>query len=109
MRVLQGQDDKKKDFEYRMSKEAINDFEDNKAIESEKHKRLINDLREELDRYEKAVSGSIFIEQFQHTVTKSLAKKDTLLLAQRLAQLEQENKHKEEIAAIREEQIKMMS
>lgn len=96
-------EDKLKQQDYRMSKQAISDFEAQKVGESEKHKRLVQDLKEELERYEKAVSGSIFIEQFQHTVTKSLAQKDTLLLAQRLAQLEQEAKHREEIAAIREE------
>jgi len=32
-----------------------------------------------------------------------------LLLGQRLSQLEQENKHKQEIADIRAEQIRMMS
>jgi|TARA_B110001450_G_C17646444_1_gene491416 hypothetical protein len=36
-------------------------------------------------------------------VQKSLAQKDVLMLGQRLAQLEQENKHKQEIADIREE------
>jgi|TARA_B110000285_G_scaffold177422_1_gene199280 hypothetical protein len=36
-------------------------------------------------------------------VQKSLAQKDVLMLGQRLSQLEQENKHKQEIADIREE------
>lgn len=90
-------------MQYRTSAEAIKDFEENKEADQATNKKLLSDLKEELERYEKAVSGSIFIEQFQHTVTKSLAQKDTLLIAQRLAQLEQENKHKEEIASIREE------
>lgn len=94
---------KKKDMQYRTSAEAIKDFEENKEADQATNKKLLSDLKEELERYEKAVSGSIFIEQFQHTVTKSLAHKDMLLIAQRLAQLEQDNKHKEEIASIREE------
>jgi|TARA_B110001450_G_C17646444_1_gene491415 hypothetical protein len=47
-----------------MSKEIIRDFEENKGPASIEHKRLMNDLGEELKRYEAAVNGSIFIEQF---------------------------------------------
>jgi hypothetical protein len=69
----------------------------------------MTDLAEELKRYEAAVNGSIFVEQFQGIVQKSLAQKDVLMLGQRLSQLEQENRHKQEISDIREEQIRMMS
>ena len=95
---------KKEDAEkYRMSKDIIQDFEEQKGRGSVEHKRLMNDLAEELKRYEAAVNGSIFVEQFQNIVQKSLAQKDVLMLGQRLSQLEQENKHKQEIADIREE------
>jgi len=39
----------------------------------------------------------------------SLAQKDQLIMAQRMAELEAEKRHKEEINKIREEQIKLMS
>ena len=109
LKAMQQEQEQRKQKDFKPSVAAIKAFEDNKEMDQTKNKKLIGDLREELERYERAVSGSIFIEQFQHTVTKSLAQKDTLLIAQRLAQLEQENKHKEEIASIREEQIRMMS
>lgn len=106
---MQVQKESKKVVDYGLPRDFIKDFEEEKQADQSKNAHLLADLKMELDRYEKAVSGSIFIEQFQHTVTKSLAHKDTLMLAQRLSQLEQENKHKEEIARIREEQLKMMS
>jgi len=42
-------------------------------------------------------------------ISKSLAQKDQIFLAQRLHELELEKRHKEEIARIREEQIKLMA
>jgi hypothetical protein len=41
-------------------------------------------------------------------ITQSLARKDSLLIGQRLNELEMEKRHKEEIARIREDQMKMM-
>ena len=64
---------------------------------------MLGDLREELKRYEAAVSGSILVEQFQGIIEKSMAQKDVMIVGQRLAQLEQENRHKQEIADIRAE------
>ena len=49
----------------------------------------MKDLREELNRYESAIAGSIMVEQFQGIVNKSLAQKDVMILGQRLSQLEQ--------------------
>ena len=92
-----------------MSKQIIQDYEENKNTGSEAHKQIMRDLTEELNRYEKAVNGSIFVEQFQGIVQKNLAQKDIMMLGQRLSQLEMENKHKQEIADIRAEQIRMMS
>jgi hypothetical protein len=92
-----------------MSRKVIEDFEENKGQMQSQHQKLLGGLKTELNRYEQAVSGSIFVEQFQTIVNKSLAEKDMLMLAQRLSQLEGENKHKQEIASIREEQIRMMS
>lgn len=66
-------------------------------------------MAEEIKRYEAAVSGQIFSEQLTGIVNKQLAKKDVLILGQRLTQLEAENRHKQEIADIRAEQIRMLS
>lgn len=66
-------------------------------------------LADEIKRYEAAVSGQIFAEQFQGIVNKSLAKKDMMMLGQRLSQLEDEARHKQEIADLRTEQVRMLS
>ena len=92
-----------------MSGQIIKDFEERKAPSSLEHQRVVKDLTEELKRYEAAVSGSVFFERFQNTVSKSLAQKDVMMLGQRLSQLEMEAKHKQEIADIRSEQARMLS
>lgn len=51
-----------------MSRQIIDDFEAKQGIGSDEHKRLVKGLAEELQRYEAAVSGSIFVEQFQSIV-----------------------------------------
>ena len=101
--------DKQRQHDYRMSGQIIQDFEEQKQPSSLEHQRVMKDLGEELKRYEAAVSGSVFFEKFQNTVSKSLAQKDVLMLGQRLSQLESENKHKQEIADIRGEQVRMLS
>ena len=58
------------------------------------HDRLLKGLAEEMKRYETAVSGQMFAEQFTGIVNKSLAQKDMMMLGQRLSQLEAENRHK---------------
>ena len=77
-----------------MSRKAIEDFEESKGMQKSEYKRLLEDLKSELNRYESAVSGHVFLEQFQAVVNKSLAQKDMLVLGQRLAHLETENSHK---------------
>ena len=47
--------------------------------------KLMRGLADEIKRYEAAVSGQIFAEQFQGIVNKSLAKKDMMMLGQRLS------------------------
>ena len=71
-----------------MSGQIIKDFEANKPAGSAEHQRVMKDLADELKRYEAAVSGSVFFERFQSTVSKSLAQKDVMMLGQRLSQLE---------------------
>lgn len=68
-----------------MSKQIIQDYEENKNVGSDAHKQIMKDLTEELNRYEAAVSGSIFVEQFKGIVEKNLAKKDIMMLGQRLS------------------------
>lgn len=63
----------------------------------------------ELNRYESANVSQIVVERMEKVITKSLAQKDQLLIAQRLHELEMEAKHQEEIARIREEQMKLMA
>lgn len=45
-----------------MSKQIIQDYEENKGQGSEAHQQIMKDLTEELNRYEQAVNGSIFVE-----------------------------------------------
>jgi hypothetical protein len=45
-----------------MSRKAIEDFEENKGLEKSKQQKLMGELKTELNRYEQAVSGSIFVE-----------------------------------------------
>ena len=49
------------------------------------------------------------MDRMEKIVVSSLAQKDQIIMAQRLAELEAENRHKEEINRIREEQIRLMS
>ena len=53
--------------------------------------------------------STVVVERMEKIISQSLAKKDQLFLAQRLHELEQEKRHKEEIAHIREEQVKLMA
>jgi len=62
-----------RDNKYRNSSQIIRDFEESKGLGTNEHNKLLKGLTEELGRYEAAVSGSIFVEQFQHIVHKSLA------------------------------------
>jgi len=71
-----------------MSHQIIYDYEDKQKMDTTKHQQLVNGLAEEMKRYEAAVSGSIFVEQFQSIVEKSLAKRDMLMIGQRLDQME---------------------
>jgi hypothetical protein len=64
---------KQQHIDYRMSRKAIEDFEESKGMQKSEYKRLLEDLKNELNRYESAVSGHIFLEQFQAVVNKSLA------------------------------------
>jgi hypothetical protein len=53
--------------------------------------------------YETANLSQIMMDRMEKIVVSSLAQKDQIIMAQRLHELEAENRHKEEINRIREE------
>ena len=59
----------------------------------------MNEMRE----YEKASMSNVLVDRMEKIVASSLAQKDQIIMAQRLAELEAEKRHKEEINKIREE------
>ena len=59
----------------------------------------MNEMRE----YEKASMSNVLVDRMEKIVVSSLAQKDQIIMAQRLAELEAEKRHKEEINKIREE------
>ena len=64
---------------------------------------MIGDLMNEMREYEKATMSSVLVDRMEKIVASSLAQKDQIIMAQRLAELEAEKRHKEEINKIREE------
>jgi hypothetical protein len=63
----------------------------------------------ELNRYESANVSEVVLERMEKVITKSLAQKDQLMVAQSLHELELKAKHQEEIVRIREEQVKLLA
>ena len=70
---------------------------------------MIGDLMNEMREYEKATLSNVMVDRLEKIMAASMAQKDQIIMAQRLAELEAEKRHKEEINKIREEQIKLMS
>ena len=70
---------------------------------------MIGSLLHEMKEYEKATISTTIVERMEKIVASSLAQKDQIIMAARLAELEAEKRHREEINRIREEQIKLMS
>ena len=64
---------------------------------------MIGDLMNEMREYEKATMSNVLVDRMEKIVASSLAQKDQIIMAQRLAELEAEKRHKEEINKIREE------
>jgi len=62
-----------------------------------------------MKEYEAANINSNMMDRMEKIVISSLAQKDQIIMAQSLAELEREIRHKDEINRIREEQIKLMS
>ena len=78
-------------------------------IKTLERNRMIGDLMSEMAEYEKAAMSEVMVNRLEKILVTSLAQKDQLIMAQRMAELEAEKRHKEEINKIREEQIKLMS
>jgi len=70
---------------------------------------MIGSLMHEMGEYEKASMSEVMVNRLEKILVSSLAKKDQLIMAQRMSELEAEKRHKDEINKIREEQIKLMS
>lgn len=87
----------------------IEEFRNNLQMDKEKREQLISELVGELNRYESASLQTLFVERMEKIISKSLAQKDQIFLAQRLHEMDMEKRHKEEIVRIREEQIKLMA
>ena len=65
--------------------------------------RLLGDLMQEMKEYDKASMSTVMVERMEKVIASSLAQKDQIIMAQRLAELEAEKRHQEEINRIREE------
>ena len=62
-----------------------------------------------MQAYESANLSQIMMDRMEKIFINSMAKKDQVIMAQRLSELEAEKRHQQEINRIREEQIKLMS
>ena len=78
-------------------------------IKTLERNRMIGSLMHEMGEYEKASMSEVMVNRLEKILVSSLAKKDQLIMAQRMSELEAEKRHKDEINKIREEQIKLMS
>lgn len=70
---------------------------------------MVSELMQEMKSYESANINSNMMDRMEKIVISSLAQKDQIIMAQSLAELEREIRHKDEINRIREEQIRLMS
>ena len=77
--------------------------EEQNSVNATKHQTLISGILAEIKEYEKATINSNMVDRMEKIVVESLAQKDQIIMAQRLAELEKEIRHKDEINKIREE------
>ena len=94
--------------EFKKQNDALTLLEDREMATLER-KNMIGSLLHEMKEYEKATISTTIVERMEKIVASSLAQKDQIIMAARLAELEAEKRHREEINRIREEQIKLMS
>lgn len=74
-----------------------------------KHKNIMAELLTEMKSYEASAITANMMDRMDKIVISSLAQKDQVIMAQSLAELQREIRHKEEINQIREEQIRLMT
>ena len=84
-------------------------MEEEKRTGQVRSQNLVGELLTQMREYETANMSQTMMDRIEKIVTSSLAQKDQIIMAQRLAELERENRHREEINRIREEQIRLMS
>ena len=77
--------------------------EEQNSVNATKHQTLSSGILAEIKEYEKATINSNMVDRMEKIVVESLAQKDQIIMAQRLAELEKEIRHKDEINKIREE------
>lgn len=68
----------------------VKEFEVKIKQDEEKRKGYVNEMLEEMKRYEQASMQTVVVERLEKIITQSLAQKDKLLLASRLHELELE-------------------
>lgn len=71
----------------------IRDFEEQKQLNKERNSKLISDMLQEMNKYEQASVSQLVVERMEKFITQSLARKDSLLIGQRLNELEMEKRH----------------
>lgn len=64
---------------------------------------MVSELMQEMKSYEAANINSNMMDRMEKIVISSLAQKDQIIMAQSLAELEREIRHKDEINRIREQ------
>jgi hypothetical protein len=69
----------------------------------------MGDMMNEMKAFEAANINTTMMDRMEKIVVSSLAHKDQIIMAQSLAELQKELRHKEEINRIREEQINLMT
>ena len=55
--------------------------------------RMLGELMDEMKEYDKAAMSTVMVERMEKVIASSLAQKDQIIMAQRLAELEAEKRH----------------
>jgi hypothetical protein len=70
---------------------------------------VLHEVMQEMRAFEAANINQNMMDRMEKIVISSLAQKDQIIMAQSLAEMQRELRHKEEINRIREDQIKLMT
>jgi hypothetical protein len=74
-----------------------------------RHKNVLHEVMQEMRAFEAANINQNMMDRMEKIFISSLAQKDQIIMAQSLAEMQRELRHKEEINRIREDQIKLMT